>query len=72
MEWRLPNPANHALYVFPLVLAKGVDRARFAENLKRSGVEVGCGYGRNLKLAAQKGEIRDGAALAAIGIILNI
>lgn len=40
----LPNPAGHALYVFALVLAEGVDRARFAENLKRLGVEVGCGY----------------------------
>ena len=43
----LPNvvgPAVHALYCFPLVLAKGVDRARFAENLKRAGVEVNCGY----------------------------
>lgn len=40
----LPNPARHALYVFPVVLADGVDRASFAENLKGLGVEVGCGY----------------------------
>ena len=44
----LPDVAEmlpvHALYCFPLVLAKGVDRARFADNLKRLNVEVGEGY----------------------------
>ena len=40
----LPNPAGPPLYVFPVVLAEGVDRARLADNLKRLGVEVGCGY----------------------------
>src|SRR3990167_1850161 len=40
----LRDPVDHAYYVFPLVLTEGVDRAAFADSLKRLGVEVGCGY----------------------------
>lgn len=40
----LPEPLEHALYVFPVVLAEGVDRARFADKLRRRGVAVGSGY----------------------------
>lgn len=40
----LPDPDWHALYVFPLVLAKGVDRARFVGHLRLQGIEAGEGY----------------------------
>ena len=35
---------GHALYVYPLVLRGGVDRAAFCRRLKRLGVETSAGY----------------------------
>lgn len=40
----LPEPAGHALYVFPMVLAKGLDRVKFANMLRAKKIEVGEGY----------------------------
>ena len=39
-----PDLSGHALYVFPLVLDKTVNRAAFAERLRKVGVEIGQGY----------------------------
>ena len=43
-EVTFPSPEHHALYVCPLVLASGVDRAVFAKRLRSMGIEVGEGY----------------------------
>ncbi|MDP3768705.1 MAG: DegT/DnrJ/EryC1/StrS family aminotransferase, partial [Dehalococcoidia bacterium] len=40
----LPDERGHALYVYPLVLAEGVDRSAFVKSMRARGIEVGEGY----------------------------
>lgn len=41
-----PDEDGHALYVYPIVLAEGVDRAAFVKGMRARGIEVGEGYVR--------------------------
>lgn len=40
----LPDEDGHALYVYPVILAEGVDRAAFVKGMRAGGIEVGEGY----------------------------